>query len=78
MGIAVAGLVLAGLTQLVFPLLYSAYLGVTDHTGLVIATLVTALRNLGLLAFTVLTLRVAWRATSSSPATLSPAADAGR
>lgn len=76
--IGVATLVLALLTQLVYPLLYDGYLGFTTPTWLVIATLVTALRNLGLLVFTVLTVVLAWRATSSSPATPSPAADAGR
>jgi hypothetical protein len=76
--IGVAGLILAGLTQLVYPLLYDGYLGMTSYAGLVAATLVTVLRNLCLLGFTVLTLMLAWRATSSSLATPSPAADAGR
>ena len=67
--IGVAGLVLAALTQLVYPLLYDGYLGFTNTAGLVIATLVTALRNLCLLAFTVVCLLLAWRATSSCPAT---------
>ena len=51
--IGVAGLILAGLTQLVYPLLYDGYLGMTSYAGLVAATLVTVLRNLCLLAFTV-------------------------
>jgi hypothetical protein len=76
--IGVAGLVLAGLTQLVYPLLYDGYLGFTNTAGLVIATLVTAVRNVCLLVFTVVCLLVSWRATSSSPATPSPAAGAGR
>lgn len=76
--IGVAGLVLAGLTQLVYPLLYDGYLGFTDQAGLVLATVVTAVRNVCLLAFTVICLLLAWRATSSSPATPSPAAGAGR
>jgi len=76
--IGVAGLVLAGLTQLVYPLLYDGYLGFTNSAGLVVATLVTAVRNVCLLVFTVACLLVSWRATSSSPATPSPAADAGR
>ena len=76
--IGVSGLALAGLTQLVYPVLYDGYLGFTTPVGLVVSTVVTALRNLCLLAFTVLTLLLAWRATSSSPATPSPAADAGR
>jgi hypothetical protein len=76
--VALATLVLALLTHLVFPLLYDGYLGRTNHAGLVAATVVTAVRNLGLLAYTVTTVVLAWRATSSSPATPSPAADAGR
>ena len=76
--IAAATLVLAGLTQLVYPLLYDSYLNLHGQAGLVVATLVTASRNLGLLGYTVATLLLAWRATSSSPATPSPAADAGR
>ena len=76
--LGVAGLVLAGLTQLVYPLLYDGYLGFTDTAGLVLSTVVTAVRNVGLLVFTVACLLVSWRATSSSPATPSPAADAGR
>lgn len=76
--VGVFGLVLAGLTQLVYPLLYDGYLGFTDHSGIVVSTLVTAVRNLCLLGFTVITVLLAWRTTSSSPATPSPAADAGR
>lgn len=77
--VGVAGLVLAGLTQLVYPLLYDGLIARGTHTRLVVATVVTSLRNVCLLAFTVLTLLLAWRATtSSSPATPSPAADAGR
>ena len=76
--LGVGGLVLAGLTQLVYPLLYDGYLGFTNSAGLVVATLVTAVRNVCLLVFTVACLLVSWRATSSSPATPSPAADAGR
>jgi hypothetical protein len=76
--VGVAGLVLGGLTQLVYPLLYDGYLGFTDTAGLVLSTVVTAIRNLFLLAFTVVCLVLAWRTTSSSPATPSPAADAGR
>jgi len=76
--IGLGGLVLAGLTQLVYPLLYDGYLGFTNSAGLVVATLVTAVRNVCLLVFTVACLLVSWRATSSSPATPSPAADAGR
>lgn len=76
--VGLAALVLAGLTQLVYPLLYDGYLGFTTPAGLVVSTVVTAIRNGCLLAFTVLALLLAWRATSSSPATPSLAADAGR
>jgi hypothetical protein len=76
--VGVAALVLAGLTQLVYPLLYDGYVGFTTPAGLVAGTLVTVVRNLCLLVFTVVTVWLAWRATSSSPATPSPAADAGR
>ena len=77
--VGVASLVLAGLTQLVYPVLYDGLIARGSHGYLVVATLVTALRNACLLAFTVITLLLAWRATtSSSPATPSPAADAGR
>lgn len=76
--IGIVGLVLAGLTQLVYPLLYDGYLGFTDTAGLVLSTAVTAVRNLCLLGFTVICLVLAWRTTSSSPATPTPAADAGR
>jgi len=70
--------VLAGLTQLVYPLLYDSYLNLRGPFWLVVATVVTTTRNLGLLGYTVATVWLAWRATSSSPATPSPAADAGR
>lgn len=76
--LAAATLILAGLTQLVYPLLYDSYLNLRGPAGLVVATLVTTIRNLGLLGYTVATVLLAWRTTSSSPATPSPAADAGR
>ena len=76
--IGVAGLVLAGLTQLVYPLLYDGYLGMTDAAGMVAATLVTACATCACWASPCSCLLLAWRATSSSPATPSPAADAGR
>ena len=68
--LAVATLILAGLTQLVYPLLYDSYLNLHGPFALVIATLVTAIRNLGLLGYTVITVLLAWRATASSPVTL--------
>ncbi|MFT4165142.1 MAG: glycosyltransferase family 87 protein [Microlunatus sp.] len=76
--IAVATLILAGLTQLVYPLLYDGYLNVRGPLRLVVATVVTTVRNLGLLGYTVVAVLLAWRTTSSSPATPNPAADAGR
>ena len=76
--LAVATLILAGLTQLVYPLLYDSYLNLRGPFWLVVATVVTTVRNLGLLGYTVATVLLAWRATSSSPATPSPATDAGR
>lgn len=76
--LAVATLVLAGLTQLVYPLLYDSFLNLRGPVGLVVATMVTTVRNLGLLGYTVVAVLLAWRTTSSSPATPNPAADAGR
>jgi len=55
---------LALLTQLVYPVLYDGLLGRSGEGMLVAATLVTALRNLALLAFTVEVCRAAWRALS--------------
>ncbi|GAA3620497.1 glycosyltransferase family 87 protein [Microlunatus ginsengisoli] len=54
-------LVLALLTQLVFPLLYNGLLGGGGRPMLVLATAVTALRNLALLAFAVELVIQAWR-----------------
>ena len=54
-------LVLALLTQLVYPLLYDGLLGFASPTRLVVATLVTALRNLALLLFTIEVCRAAWK-----------------
>lgn len=76
--IGVATLALALLTHLVYPLLYDGYLGRNGQLGLVVATVVTALRNVGLLAYTVVAVWLSWRATSSSPGTPIPAAGAGR
>ena len=54
-------LILALLTQLVYPLLYDSYLGLQGHVKIIIATIVTAIRNLALVAFTVEACWLAWR-----------------
>ena len=54
-------LILALLTQLVYPLLYDGYLGLQGHAMIIIATIVTAIRNLALVAFTVEACWLAWR-----------------
>ncbi|HEY6689025.1 MAG TPA: glycosyltransferase family 87 protein [Propionibacteriaceae bacterium] len=54
-------LILALLTQLVYPLLYDSYLGLQGHALIIIATIVTAIRNLALVAFTVEACWLAWR-----------------
>jgi Glycosyltransferase family 87 len=54
-------LLLALLTHLVYPLLYFGLLGLQGQLMLVVATLVTVLRNLGLLAFTGYVGLLAWR-----------------
>jgi hypothetical protein len=58
---AYALLALALLTHLVYPTLYNGLLGRTGPAMLVIATIVTAVRNLGLLAFTGYVVTRAWR-----------------
>ena len=54
-------LILALLTQLVYPLFYDAYLGLAGHAMIIIATIVTAIRNLALVVFTVEACWLAWR-----------------
>src|SRR5215210_3281468 len=54
-------LLLALLTHLVYPLLYFGLLGWKGYPKLIIATLVTVLRNVGLLAFTGYVAQLAWR-----------------
>jgi hypothetical protein len=54
-------LVLALLTQLVYPLLYDSYLGLQGQAMIILATIVTAIRNLALVAFTVEACWLAWR-----------------
>jgi hypothetical protein len=53
-------LLLALATQLVYPLLYDGFLGRRGQGMTVVATLVTALRNLGLVVFTVAAWHAAW------------------
>ena len=54
-------LILALLTQLVYPMLYDSYLGLQGHVMIIIATIVTTIRNLALVAFTVEACWLAWR-----------------
>lgn len=54
-------LILAGLTQLVYPLLYDSLLGRQGHGMIILSTIVTALRNLALVVFTVEACWLAWR-----------------
>ena len=54
-------LVLALLTQLVYPLLYPGYLGRHGHAMIIISTVVTTIRNIALVVFTVEVCRLAWR-----------------
>ncbi len=53
-------LVLALLTHLVYPLFYDGFLGRNGHIMIVISTVVTAARNIFLVAFTVAAWRYAW------------------
>lgn len=59
--LAVQLLALALLTQLVYPLLYDGLLGFQGGAMVVVATAVTAVRNLALLLFTVEVCRLSWR-----------------
>jgi hypothetical protein len=58
---AVQLLALALLTQLVYPLFYNAYLGREGQAMIILATIVTAIRNLALVVFTVEACWLAWR-----------------
>jgi hypothetical protein len=62
---AYALLALALLTHLVYPTLYNGLLGRRGEAMIVIATLVTAVRNLALVAFTGYVASRAWRFTSA-------------
>ncbi|WOQ15529.1 glycosyltransferase family 87 protein [Raineyella sp. W15-4] len=59
-GLLVLPLVLAVLTQLIFPLFYSWLTDAGPGTGRTLMTLVLALRNIGMLAFTVMAFGRAW------------------
>jgi Glycosyltransferase family 87 len=59
--LAIQLLMLAALTQLVYPLLYNGLLGRDGTAMIIISTLVTTVRNLALVAFTVEVCRLAWR-----------------
>jgi hypothetical protein len=54
-------LILALLTQLVYPLFYDSYLGREGHAMIIISTLVTAIRNVALVGFTIEVCQLAWR-----------------
>jgi hypothetical protein len=60
-------LLLAALTQLVYPLLYDGLLHRQGDLMLVVSTVVTSLRNLALLAFSVEVTAQAWRALHRAP-----------
>ena len=59
--LAIQLLLLAALTQLVYPLLYDGLLGWNGRAMITISTVVTTLRNLALAAFTVEVCRLSWR-----------------
>jgi hypothetical protein len=59
--VAVQLLVLALLNHLVYPLLYDGFLGRNGHAMIVVSTVVTAVRNVALVLFTVEVCRMAWR-----------------
>ena len=59
--IAGQALILALLTQLVYPLFYDSYLGRNGQALIMVSTVVTAIRNLALVVFTVEVCRLAWR-----------------
>jgi hypothetical protein len=59
--IARQALILALLTQLVYPLFYNSYLGRHGQTMIIVSTVITAIRNLALVVFTVEVCLLAWR-----------------
>jgi hypothetical protein len=54
-------LILALLTQLVYPLFYNSYLGREGHAMIIISTIVTTIRNVALVVFTIEVCLMAWR-----------------
>lgn len=54
-------LILALLTQLVYPIFYDGYLGRQGEMMIILSTIVTAVRNIALLFFTVESCWLAWR-----------------
>ncbi len=72
--LAIQLLLLAALTQLVYPLLYDGLLGRDGRVMIIISTMVTTVRNLALIAFTVEVCRLAWRLLArAEPRMSSPA-----
>src|SRR5215212_10060885 len=59
--LVIALFVLAGLTHLVYPLLYNGLLGRHGPSMIILSTLVTAVRNLGLVVLTIEIWRLSWR-----------------
>ena len=59
--VALQLLVLALLTQLVYPVLYPGYIGRHGHAMIIISTVVTTIRNVALVLFTIEVCRMAWR-----------------
>ncbi|HTF41908.1 MAG TPA: glycosyltransferase family 87 protein [Propionibacteriaceae bacterium] len=58
-------LILALLTQLVYPLFYDSYLGREGHAMIIISTIVTATRKVALVVFTIEVCQMAWRMLSA-------------
>jgi Glycosyltransferase family 87 len=59
--VAGQALILALLTQLVYPLFYDSYLGREGHAMIIISTIVTAVRNVALVVFTIEVCQMGWR-----------------
>ena len=67
-------LLLAALTQLIYPLLYDGLLGREGRAMVIVSTLVVTLRNFALVAFTVEVCRLAWRLLARAEPTMSSSA----
>ena len=59
--VALQLLLLALLTQLVYPVLYPGYIGRHGHAMIILSTVVTTIRNVALVLFTIEVCRMAWR-----------------